>query len=78
MRESLTISASDTCPLCADENTNGLLRQYFPKGIDFCKADKVAVYQDLGISSGMELGIQFHKENNTPIEYRSLDGWKDL
>lgn len=39
------------------------------------KADHVAVYTDLGISSGMKLGIDFHKRNGTSIEYRELGVW---
>lgn len=36
-----------------------------------------AVYTDLGISKGMELGIKIAKENGRSIEYRSLgDGWE--
>jgi hypothetical protein len=31
-----------------------------------------AVYTDHGISRGMEYGIQFAKDNGTPIEYRTL------
>ena len=39
------------------------------------KADSVAIYKDLGISKGMELGIERHIKNGTPIEYRTLEGW---
>ena len=31
-----------------------------------------AVYQDLGISSGMQFGIDRAKDNQRPIEYRNL------
>lgn len=37
-------------------------------------ADKAAVYTDRGISGGMRKGIERHKENGVPIEYRSLGG----
>ena len=36
-------------------------------------ADAVAVYTDLGISKGMEAGINVAKELCKPIHYRSLD-----
>lgn len=38
-------------------------------------AVKTVVYQDLGISRGMEYGIAHSKELGIPIEYRSLPGW---
>ena len=38
-------------------------------------ADKVVVYTDLGISSGMESGIKNAKNLGLPIEYRSLEEW---
>ena len=38
-------------------------------------ADLVAVYQDLGISAGMKMGIERHQANGTRIEYRSLPEW---
>ena len=39
-------------------------------------ANKVAVYTDLGISSGMTSGIENAKRLGLPIEYRSLPDWK--
>lgn len=36
------------------------------------KAEKVVVYTDRGISSGMELGIANAQKNGIPVEYRSL------
>ena len=38
-------------------------------------ADLVAVYIDLGMSKGMELGLEAHEKNGTTIEYRTLEGW---
>jgi hypothetical protein len=38
-------------------------------------AVKTVVYQDLGISRGMEYGIAHAKERGIPIEYRTLAGW---
>jgi hypothetical protein len=38
----------------------------------------VVVYQDLGISKGMEWGIQKAKEQGREIEYRKLEGWKQV
>lgn len=35
-------------------------------------AEVCAVYQDLGVSGGMKLGIQVHSSNNIPIEHRNL------
>ena len=39
-------------------------------------ASKTIVYQDLGISKGMHLGIENSIKNNIPVEYRSLKEWK--
>ena len=39
-------------------------------------ADLVAVYDDLGVSTGMLLGIERHKKNGVEIVYRRLPGWK--
>ena len=36
------------------------------------KADLVAVYVDLGISSGMKQGIEAHENAGIPIEFRSV------
>lgn len=36
-------------------------------------ANKSVVYTDLGISPGMEYGIERAKEADIPIEYRTLD-----
>ena len=38
-------------------------------------ASKTVVYTDLGISPGMELGIQRAKEEGREIEYRKLESW---
>jgi hypothetical protein len=40
-------------------------------------ADKTVVYTDLGISRGMQLGIQHAEGLNHPVEYRSLS-WTSL
>ena len=34
-----------------------------------------AVYGDLGVSGGMQLGIDHSVEAGIPVEYRSLPGW---
>lgn len=39
-------------------------------------AELVAVYTDLGISSGMRRGIAVHQANGVPVEYRTLPGWQ--
>ena len=42
-------------------------------------AERTVVYTDLGISKGMEYGINHAKEKHTPIEFRELgSSWKDL
>jgi hypothetical protein len=38
-------------------------------------AKKTAVYTNLGITPGMEIGIQKAKEEGREIEYRELDSW---
>lgn len=38
--------------------------------------DLTAVYNDLGVTPGMLLGIEDAKERNCKIEYRSLPEWK--
>ena len=35
-------------------------------------AEKVVVYQDLGISGGMQLGIDMAAARGIPVEYRSI------
>ena len=40
------------------------------------RADATVVYTDLGISRGMEMGIQAALESKRMIEYRSLDAWR--
>lgn len=39
-------------------------------------ADKTVVYTDLGTSNGMKYGIKHAEECGIPIEYRSLEGWR--
>ena len=39
-------------------------------------ASKTVVYTDLGITPGMEQGIQRAKEEGREIEYRQLESWK--
>jgi hypothetical protein len=38
-------------------------------------AEITAVYSDLGITPGMEIGIQRAKKEGRKIEYRELAGW---
>lgn len=40
-------------------------------------ADLTAVYTDLGISEGMQRGIQRARTEDRGIEFRSLPGWQD-
>ena len=35
-------------------------------------ADRVVIYQDLGVSDGMNKAVSFYKGRNLPIEYRKL------
>ena len=35
-------------------------------------AEKVVVYQDMGMSKGMELGVEEARRRGTPVEYRSI------
>jgi len=35
-------------------------------------AEKVVVYQDLGMSKGMELGVEEARRRGTPVEYRKI------
>ena len=45
-------------------------------GLAWCRyASKTIVYTDLGISPGMELGIQRAEEEGREIEYRKLESW---
>ena len=39
------------------------------------RADKVAVYTDLGISPGMSQGIAEATKLSLPVVYRTLPGW---
>jgi hypothetical protein len=41
-------------------------------------ADVCAVYIDRGVSAGMQLGADFAKAHNIPVEYRSLRHRKDV
>ena len=38
-------------------------------------ASKTVVYTDLGITPGMEIGIQRAREEGRAIEYRELESW---
>lgn len=40
-------------------------------------ADMVAIYQDLGISPGMELAIRTARRTGVKIQYRTLVGWEN-
>jgi len=42
------------------------------------KADLVAVYTDLGISSGMKLGIELAEGRGIPVIHREVEGWSGL
>jgi len=38
-------------------------------------ADLVAVYTDLGVSPGMQVGIAMHQARGLRIDYRTVPGW---
>lgn len=40
------------------------------------RLEKTVVYTDLGISPGMELGIQRARAAGRPVELRTVPGWK--
>lgn len=40
------------------------------------RSDATAVYTDLGISQGMQLGIDDAAKDKRVVEYRSIVGWK--
>lgn len=47
-------------------------------GLELAKrADLTAVYGDLGISRGMQMGIDAASAAGRAVEYRSLPGWND-
>lgn len=39
--------------------------------------DKVVVYTDLGISSGMQFGIEDARARGIRVEFRTLEGWSE-
>lgn len=39
------------------------------------EVDKTVVYADLGVSRGMEMGIERARSRGRPVEFRSLPGW---
>lgn len=46
-------------------------------GLEFGRlCQKTVVYTDLGITSGMRLGILAARKHGRPIEYRSIPGFK--
>ena len=40
-------------------------------------AEVTVVYTDRGISHGMRIGIANAVAHNRPVEYRTLDGWRE-
>lgn len=39
------------------------------------RADATVVYVDLGVSRGMDLGIEYAHDHGVPVEYRGIEGW---
>ena len=58
----------DTIP---EERELGISAGFFWRQV----ASATIVYQDLGISKGMQYGIDDAKKRGCPIEYRNLEGW---
>jgi len=56
-----------------EERQRGMEAGFTFRGI----ASKTVVYQDLGISQGMRLGIEHSIKIGIPVEYRSLPQWKE-
>ena len=51
--------------------------RYIQAGFAFRKvSDYTVVYVDLGISPGMQMGIDDSHKKNIPVKYRSLCGWR--
>ena len=76
-----TLSVAEKRPLPVTCSTPQVLDDLIPRerrlGIDAGLAwrkvaEATVVYQDYGISPGMEYGIQLAKERGIPIEYRSI------
>ena len=66
-----------TQPGILDDNIPGERRLGIYAGQSWIRAsDMVAVYTDLGISSGMEEAIRTARRTGIEIEYRSLMEWK--
>lgn len=40
------------------------------------RSDATVVYTDLGISDGMQYGIEWARRAGRPVEYRTLPGWE--
>jgi hypothetical protein len=59
-----------------DDHEPGERHRGIMSGLAWSKhAELVAVYTDLGISTGMKLGIEAAKYDKIPIEYRTLRDW---
>ena len=63
-------------PLVLDDEDPGERYRGIKAGLAWGQhADLVAVYTDLGISTGMKLGIEAAKYDKIEIEYRTLRNW---
>lgn len=63
-------------PLVLDDDDKGQRQQGIEAGLAWGqRADLVAVYHDLGVSSGMLMGIRRAVQEGRPVEFRSLAGW---
>ena len=59
-----------------DDNTPEERRLGIEAGLSWGRlANLTAVYTDLGISEGMQLGIERVKSEGRSVEYRVLEGW---
>lgn len=75
---------SGECPLAGHLLYTRVLRDTVPEeralGISLHlawirRADRLAVYRDLGISEGMQRAIDYALQIGIPVDYREIGGW---
>lgn len=66
-----------TQPGVLDDNNPEERMKGIDAGFDWAKvAEKSVFYTDLGISRGMQLGIEAANRDGRPIEFRKLKDWQ--
>jgi hypothetical protein len=66
-----------TLPGVLDDNSPDKRRLGIEAGFAFrAAANKTVVYQDLGVSGGMRLGVEHAERVGQAVEYRALPEWK--